>query len=255
MNAYWIAFQTIVVKETMRFVRIWPQTVLPAVVTTTLYFIIFGRLMGERIGPMDQMAYIDFIAPGMILMTVITNSYANVVSSFYSGKFQRHVEELLVAPVPNGVILAGYVCGGILRGLAVGLAVGGVAAWFVDFHPHSPLLVLLVFVLTSAVFATGGFINAVFANSFDDISIVPTFVLTPLTYLGGVFYSIDLLPAVWQKVSLFNPILYMVNAFRYGIYGVSDIAIGWALAIMLGFLASLSAVALYLLHKGIGIKS
>ncbi len=255
MSPYWIAFQTIVVKETMRFVRIWPQTVLPAVVTTTLYFIIFGKLMGERIGPMDRMSYIDFIAPGMILMTVITNSYANVVSSFYSGKFQRHVEELLVAPVPNGVILAGYVGGGIARGLVVGLAVSAVAAFFVDFEIHSYSLVLLVFVLTSAVFATGGFINAVFANSFDDISIIPTFVLTPLTYLGGVFYSIDLLPEFWQRASLLNPILYMVNAFRYGIHGVSDIGIGWAFVIMLGFLLLLTSVALYLLHKGVGIKS
>ncbi len=255
MMRYWTAFYTILVKETMRFIRIWPQTVLPAVVTTTLYFTIFGKLMGERIGDMAHMSYIEFIAPGMILMTVITNSYANVVSSFYSGKFQRHVEELLVSPVPDWVILAGYVGGGVARGLSVGVAVSIVSAFFVDFEVYSFSLGLLVFVMTSAVFATAGFINAVFANSFDDISIVPIFVLTPLTYLGGVFYSIDLLPAFWRQVSLFNPILYMVNAFRYGIYGVSDINILWAFFIMAGFLALLLGAALYLLRKGIGIKS
>jgi ABC-2 type transport system permease protein len=251
---YWTAFRTILTKELLRFLRIWIQTVLPPVITTTLYFIIFGTLIGARIGDMDGIAYIDFIVPGLILMTVITNSYANVVSSFYSSKFQRHVEELLIAPVPNWIIVAGYVGGGVARGVVVGIAVTGVSLLFTDLSIHSYGWTLTVFVLTSVLFALGGFINAIFANSFDDISIVPTFVLTPLTYLGGVFYSIRLLPEFWQQVSLANPVLYMVNAFRYGLLGVSDIPMGLALAIILLFILGLTAVSLYLLQKGVGIK-
>lgn len=251
---YWTAFRTILTKELLRFLRIWIQTVLPPVITTTLYFIIFGTLIGARIGDMDGIAYIDFIVPGLILMTVITNSYANVVSSFYSSKFQRHVEELLIAPVPNWIIVAGYVGGGVARGVVVGIAVTGVSLLFTDLSIHSYGWTLTVFVLTSVLFALGGFINAIFANSFDDISIVPTFVLTPLTYLGGVFYSIRLLPEFWQQVSLANPVLYMVNAFRYGLLGVSDIPMSLALAIILLFILGLTAVSLYLLQKGVGIK-
>jgi len=251
----WVAYRTIVTKEVLRFVRIWLQTVLPSPVTTVLYFVIFGRLIGERIGPMDGLAYIDFIVPGLILMAVITNAYSNVVSSFYSSKFQRYVDELLIAPVPNWVILAGYVSGGVARGLVVGSAVTLVSLFFTDLQVVHPLLTLLVVVLTSVLFALGGLINAVFADSFDDISIVPIFVLTPLTYLGGVFYSITLLSDFWQALSLANPILYMVNAFRYGLLGVSDIDIGVAFAIILGFILVLTTFALYLLRKGIGIKS
>jgi len=251
----WIAYRTIVTKEVLRFMRIWVQTVLPSPVTTVLYFVIFGRLIGERIGPMDGLVYIDFIVPGLILMAVITNAYANVVSSFYSSKFQRYVDELLIAPVPNWVILAGYVSGGVARGLVVGSAVTLVSLFFTDLQVVHPLLTLLVVMLTSMLFALGGLINAVFADSFDDISIVPTFVLTPLTYLGGVFYSIALLSDFWQTLSLANPILYMVNAFRYGLLGVSDIDVGLAFAIILGFILVLTSFALYLLSKGIGIKS
>lgn len=251
---YWIAFLTILTKEVLRFLRIWIQTVLPPVITTTLYFIIFGTLIGSQIGEMDGFAYIDFIVPGLILMSVITNSYANVVSSVYSSKFQRHVEELLIAPVPNWIIVAGYVGGGVARGVVVGVAVTGVSLLFTDLSIHSYGWTLTVFVLTSVLFALGGFINAIFANSFDDISIVPTFVLTPLTYLGGVFYSIRLLPEFWQQVSLANPVLYMVNAFRFGLLGVSDIPMGLALAIILLFIFGLTAVSLYLLKKGVGIK-
>jgi len=251
----WVAYRTIVTKEVLRFMRIWVQTVLPSPVTTVLYFVIFGKLIGERIGPMDGLPYIDFIVPGLILMAVITNAYANVVSSFYSSKFQRYVDELLIAPVPNWVILAGYVSGGVARGLVVGSAVTLVSLLFTDLRVAHPLLTLLVVVLTSMLFALGGLLNAVFADSFDDISIVPTFVLTPLTYLGGVFYSITLLSDLWQTLSLANPILYMVNAFRYGLLGVSDIDIGVAFAIILGFILVLTSFALYLLRKGIGIKS
>ena len=252
---YWVAFSTILVKEIVRFSRIWVQTVLPSAITTALYFVIFGRLIGERIGPMDGFDYLDFIVPGLVLMAVITNAYSNVVSSFYSSKFSRYVEEFLVAPVPNWVILAGFVAGGVARGLVVGVVVTLVALLFADIGIQSYLVTFLVFLLTAVLFALGGFINAVYANSFDDISIIPTFVLTPLTYLGGVFYSIELLPDFWQGLSLVNPVLYMINAFRYGLLGVSDIPLGVAFAIILGFIVMLTAFSLYLLNRGVGIKT
>jgi ABC-2 type transport system permease protein len=251
----WIAYRTIVTKEVLRFIRIWVQTVLPPAITTTLYFIIFGTLIGARIGEMDGYRYIDFIVPGLILMAVITNSYSNVVSSVYSSKFQHHIEELLIAPVPNWIILAGYVSGGVARGVVVGIAVTAVSLFFSDLSIHSYLWTLMVFVLTSILFALGGFINAVYARSFDDISIVPTFILTPLTYLGGVFYSIQMLPEFWQQLSLANPVLYMVNAFRYGLLGVSDISMLPALAIILFFIGGLTLFSLFLLQRGVGIKS
>jgi ABC-2 type transport system permease protein len=251
---YWIAFRTIIEKEIVRFMRIWVQTILPAVVTTTLYFIIFGKLIGARIGEMDGYNYIDFIVPGLILMTVITNSYANVVSSFFSSKMQRHIEELLIAPVPNWITIVGYVGGGVARGIMVGIAVTLVSLFFTDLTIHSYSMTFLVLIFTSILFALAGLINAVFAKTFDDISIVPTFVLTPLTYLGGVFYSIKMLPEFWQQVSLANPILYMVNAFRYGLLGSSDIPIGTAMAIILLFIVVLGTVTHYLLAKGVGIK-
>jgi len=252
---YRVAFATILTKEILRFSRIWIQTLLPSVITTALYFVIFGRLIGERIGPMGGFAYLDFIVPGLVLMSVITNAYSNVVSSFYSSKFSHFIEELLVAPVPNWIILAGYVAGGVARGLAVGLAVTLVALVFTDLQIHSILTSLMIFTLTAILFALGGFINAVYANSFDDISIIPTFVLTPLTYLGGVFYSIDLLPEFWRWLSQANPVLYMVNAFRYGFLGVSDIDLGLALAIILGFIVALTFYSLRLLDRGVGIKT
>jgi ABC-2 type transport system permease protein len=254
-HRYWVAFHTILAKEIMRFSRIWIQTVLPSAITTALYFIIFGQLIGGRIGEMDGFAYVDFIVPGLVLMAVITNAYANVVSSFYSSKFSHYIEEMLIAPVPNWVILAGYVAGGVARGLAVGVAVVLVALFFSDLQVHSYAITFLVFVLTSILFSLGGFINAVYANSFDDISIVPTFVLTPLTYLGGVFYSIDLLPALWQRLSLANPILYMINAFRYGLLGVSDIPLGVAFGIIGLFILLLTLFSLGLLRRGVGLKT
>ena len=252
---YWVAFQTLVTKEVLRFGRIWIQTVLPPAITTALYFIIFGTLIGSKIGEMDGYRYVDFIVPGLILMTVISNSYANVVSSFYQAKFQRFVEEMLVAPIPPWVILMGYVSGGVARGLVVGVLVTGVSMIFSDVHIHSYTVTLGVFLLTSVLFALAGFINAVYAKSFDDISIIPTFVLTPLTYLGGVFYSIKLLPDFWQTVSLANPVLYMVNGFRYGLLGVSDIPLATAFYIILAFIVVLFLFALHLLKKGVGIKS
>jgi len=252
---YWVAFSTLLVKEIVRFSRIWVQTVLPSAISTILYFVIFGRLIGERIGLMGGFSYVDFIVPGLVLMAVITNAYSNVASSFYSSKFSRYVEELLIAPVPNWVILAGFVAGGVARGLMVGIVVTLVALGFSRIEIHSCGITLMVFVLTAVLFALGGFINAVYANSFDDISIVPTFVLTPLTYLGGVFYSIDLLPTFWQDLSFANPVLYMVNAFRFGLLGVSDIPVGVAFALVLGFIAVLTFYSLYLLRRGIGIKT
>ena len=254
LRSQWHAFATLVVKEYNRIVRIWIQTILPPAITMTLYFIIFGSLIGRRIGEMDGFGYMEFIAPGLIMLAVITNSYGNVVSSFFGAKFGRHIEEMLVSPMPNYLILLGHVAGGVVRGLMVGGVVTLVALFFTRLDVQHPWIVLSTVILTAVVFSLGGFINAVFAKKFDDISIVPTFVLTPLTYLGGVFYSISLLPAFWQKVSQANPILYMVNAFRYGVLGSSDIPIGTAYAIILLAIAILYSFSLYLLNKGIGIR-
>lgn len=251
----WVAFSTIVVKEIRRFTRIWAQTLLPPAITMALYFVIFGNLIGSRIGEMGGYDYMNFIVPGLIMMSVITNSYANVVSSFFSMKFQGSIEELLVSPVPNWVVLCGYVAGGVARGVGVGLMVTLLSLFFTDLVIHNILITGSMVILTSIVFSLGGFINAIFATKFDDISIVPTFVLTPLTYLGGVFYSISLLPDFWQAVSQANPILYMVNAFRYGILGVSDIDIRFAFVMVAFFIAVLFSISLYLLSKGKGIRS
>ncbi len=254
LRAQWNAFSTLVIKEYNRIVRIWIQTIVPPAITMTLYFIIFGSLIGKRIGAMDGFDYMQFIAPGLIMLSVITNSYGNVVSSFFGAKFGRHIEEMLVSPMPNYLILWGHVAGGVIRGLFVGGVVTVVALFFTRLEMQHPLIVLTTVVLTAIVFSLGGFINAVFAKKFDDISIVPTFVLTPLTYLGGVFYSISLLPPFWQHVSQANPILYMVNAFRYGVLGTSDIPIGTAYAIIGVAIAILYGVSMYLLNRGIGIR-
>ena len=251
----WIAFWTILVKEVRRFMRIWAQTLLPPAITMALYFVIFGNLIGQRIGEMGGYDYMEFIVPGLIMMSVITNSYSNVVSSFFGLKFQRSIEELLVSPVPNWVVLAGYIAGGVSRGLGVGLIVTLLSLGFTDLEVQHWGITASIVLLTAIVFSLGGFINAIYARSFDDISIVPTFLLTPLTYLGGVFYSISLLPEFWQNVSLANPILYMVNAFRYGILGVSDVAI-WISYSMIGvFIVVLFGYALYLLNTGKGIRA
>ncbi len=249
------AYRTIVRREITRFMRIWPQTILPPAITMALYFIIFGNLIGKRIGTMDGFSYMEFIVPGLIMMAVITSSYANVVSSFFSMKFQRSIEELLVAPVPNFVILAGFVTGGVVRGLIVGGIVTVIALLFTGLSIDNYLITFSVVLMTAILFSLAGMINAVFARNFDDISIIPTFVLAPLTYLGGVFYSIKLLPEFWQHVSLANPILHMVNAFRYGVLGQSDLDISLAFIIILGFIVALTAATLYLLKKGVGIRS
>lgn len=249
-----IAFNTIVRREIRRFTRIWMQTLLPPAITMSLYFIIFGNLIGPRIGEMDGHGYMAFIVPGLIMMSVITNSYGNVVSSFYGTKFQRNIEELLVSPVSINVILLGYVVGGMARGLCVGFIVTCLSLLFTHLQVHSIVVTISVVLLTSMLFSIGGLINAIYANSFDDISIVPTFILTPLTYLGGVFYSITLLPDFWQGVSHLNPILYMVNTFRYGILGTSDINVGVAFGIIIAFVVALYSFAYYLLKIGKGIR-
>ncbi|MGO2161883.1 MAG: ABC transporter permease [Vibrio toranzoniae] len=254
-SLYWTAFCSLLTKEINRFTRIWVQTLVPPAITMTLYFIIFGNLIGARIGEMNGFSYMEYIVPGLIMMSVITNSYSNVASSFFSAKFQKNIEELLVAPVPNYVIIAGFVMGGVVRGLLVGTIVTFVSLFFVDLQvEHWGVIIATVF-LTSVVFALGGLINAVFARTFDDISIIPTFILTPLTYLGGVFYSISLLPEFWQGVSKLNPIVYMVNAFRYGFLGVSDVGIVTSFSVLGGFIIGLYAIAHYLVKKGIGLRS
>jgi ABC-2 type transport system permease protein len=254
-EVFWIAFCTIVRKEVNRFVRIWPQTILPPAVSMTLYFVIFGNLIGSRIGTMGGFTYMDFIAPGLIMMAVMNNAYANVVSSFFGAKFQHHIEEMLVAPIPSWVILAGYVTGGVLRGLAVGVVVTVIAMFFTHLRVHSIMVVAGILFLTTVLFSLGGMVNAIYAKKFDDISIIPTFVLTPLIYLGGVFYSIDLLPPLWNAVTHANPVVYMVDAFRFGLLGVAHTHIGAAFAVITVFVLVLGAYALYLLEKGTGIKS
>ncbi|MGY2575216.1 ABC transporter permease [Vibrio sp. C8] len=252
---YWTAFVSLLSKEVTRFTRIWVQTLVPPVITMCLYFIIFGNLIGSRIGQMNGFSYMEYIIPGLIMMSVITNSYSNVASSFFSAKMQKNIEELLVAPVPNFVIIAGYVMGGVTRGLLVGSLVTFVSLFFVHLNVEHWGVIFLTVFMTSVVFALGGLINAVFAKTFDDISIVPTFVLTPLTYLGGVFYSISLLPEFWQGVSKVNPIFYMVNAFRYGFLGVSDVDIVTSFSVLSVFVVALYCVAHYLVTKGKGLRS
>lgn len=234
--------------------RIWIQTIVPPAITMTLYFVIFGNLIGRRIGTMEGFDYMQYIAPGLIMMSVITNSYGNVVSSFFGAKFARHIEEMLVAPMSYASIIIGHVAGGVLRGMLVGTLVTIIALFFTRLDVAHPFIMISVVLLSSIVFSLAGFINAIFARKFDDISIVPTFVLTPLTYLGGVFYTISMLPPFWQNVSKANPILYMVNAFRYGILGKSDISIGHAYAILLVFIVVLFTTCVLLMRRGVGIR-
>jgi len=250
-----IALKSIMYKEIHRFMRIWVQTLVPPAITISLYFVIFGELIGSRIGQMNGFDYMSFIVPGLIMMSVITNSYSNVASSFFSAKWQRNVAEMLVAPVPNWVIVAGYVGGGMARGILVGCIVTFISLFFTDIQIHNVWVIIATVSLTSATFALGGLINAIFAGSFDDISIIPTFILTPLTYLGGVFYSISLLPEFWQGVSQINPIVYMVNAFRYGFLGISDVSLGLSFAVLGVFIVTLFTIAMTLITKGIGLRS
>jgi ABC-2 type transport system permease protein len=252
MSAFetWIAFQTIVIKEMRRYLRIWPQTLLPPAITMTLYFVIFGALIGSRIGEMGGFSYMQFVVPGLIMMAVVTNSYSNTVSSFFGTKYNHSLEELLVSPTPNWVILAGYVVGSVSRGLLVAVIVTCLSLFFADLHVQHLGMTVLVVLMTAVLFSMFGFINAVYANSFDDISIVPTFVLTPLIYLGGVFYSLDLLPEFWANVSKLNPLVYVVNGFRYGVLGVSDVNVSFSLGMICLFTGVTSVFCLRLLNSG-----
>ena len=251
----WIALGTIARREVHRILRIWSQTLVPPAITMTLYFLIFGGLIGSKIGDMGGYDYMQFIVPGLVMMSVIQNSYGNISSSFFGAKFGRHVEELLVSPMPNWVILWGYVAGAVLRGLLVGVIVLAIAMLFTTVRIPHPLVTVTSVLLGATIFSLAGFVNAVFAKKFDDVAIVPTFILTPLTYLGGVFYSVTLLPGWAQALTHANPIFYMVNAFRYGLLGTSDVPLWVAYGLMLAFVAALSALSLWLLRRGVGLRS
>jgi len=250
----YVAFVTILSKEIRRYMRIWTQTLLPSAITMSLYFVIFGALIGSRIGAMGGFSYMEFVVPGLIMMAIVTNSYSNVVSSFFGSKFNHSVEELLVSPTPNYVILMGYVLGGVSRGIMVAVIVTMVSMFFTKLHIHSYFVVVVIVLMTSTLFALAGFINAVYANSFDDISIVPTFILTPLIYLGGVFYSMDLLPEFWANVSKLNPLVYVVNAFRYGVLGVSDVSLPLAFGMIALFTIAAFSFSMYLLNSGTRLR-
>lgn len=250
-----IALYTIFRKEVGRIIRIWPQTMLPPIITITLYFVIFGNLIGPRIGEMQQVAYIDYIVPGLIMMSIITNAYTNVVSSFFGSKFQKSIEEMLVSPMPNFIMVAGFLSGGIFRGILVGFLVTIVALFFTHITAHHVGVIISMAVLTAVLFSLAGLINGVFARKFDDISLIPTFVLTPLTYLGGIFFSIDLLPGIWQKLALLNPIFYMVNAFRYGMLGITDVSLLQAYTVVIAATIFLYLYVMWLIGRGVGIRN
>ncbi|MGH8126479.1 MAG: ABC transporter permease [Rhodanobacteraceae bacterium] len=255
LRANGVALYTVARREVRRMLRIWTQTLVPPAITMTLYFVIFGKVIGSRVGSMDGFPYMQYIVPGLVMMSIINNCYANITSSFFGSKFGRYVEELLASPMPSWVVLTGYVAGAVLRGLLVGIIVLGIALFFTSLHVAHPLVAITTVILGATIFALAGFINAMFAKRFDDIAIVPTFVLAPLTYLGGVFYSVNMLGSPWREVSLANPILYMVNAFRFGILGVGDVPVWVAYLVMLAFVIGLGAVALWLLHRGVGLRS
>ena len=254
-SLYFTALKSLAVKETNRYLRIWVQTLVPPVITTSLYFIIFGNLIGGRIGEMAGFSYMEFIVPGLIMMSVITNSYSNVSSSFFSQKFQKNIEELLIAPVPTHVIIWGFIIGGLGRSTLAGTMVTLISLFFVPLHVHSWGIVVITLLMTAIVFSLAGLLNGIFAQSFDDVSIVPTFVLQPLTYLGGVFYSISMLPQFWQNVSRVNPIVYMISGFRYGFLGVKDFPILISMTILVLFILVLYSVCWHLIDRGRGLRS
>jgi ABC-2 type transport system permease protein len=257
MNSHqiFIALLAILKKECYRFLRIWPQTLLPSAITTLLYFLIFGKLVGSRIDDINGHTYLEFIAPGLIMMTIITNSYANVSSSFFSSKFQKFIEEMLVSPMPNWMILAGFLTGGCLRGMLCGAIVTAISFLFLPVHFEHPFIAIFAALSCSWMFSAAGFINGLFAKKFDDVSIIPTFVLTPLTYLGGVFYSVNALPEFWRDVSFLNPILYMINIFRYAYVGFTDVSLATAILITISLIFLLTYLSYRYLALGVGLKS
>lgn len=254
-NLYFTALKSLAAKETNRYMRIWVQTLVPPVITTSLYFIIFGKMIGSRIGDMGGFSYMEYIVPGLIMMSVITSSYANVSSSFFSQKFQKNIEEILVAPVPTHIIIWGFLIGGIGRSILVGSLVTIISLFFVPLHVYSWSIGIITFLMTAIVFSLAGLLNGIFAKSYDDVSIVPTFVLQPLTYLGGVFYAISMLPPIWQAISKVNPIVYMISGFRYGFLGVTDVPVMVSMLILVLFIAVLYAICWYLISKGRGLRS
>ena len=254
-NLYFTALKSLAIKETNRYLRIWVQTLVPPVITTSMYFVIFGNLIGGRIGEMDGFSYMEFIVPGLIMMSVITSSYSNVASSFFSQKFQKNIEELLIAPVPTHVIIWGFVIGGLGRSILVGTLVTVISLFFVPLNVYSWVVVVATLLMTGILFSLAGLLNGVFAQSYDDVSIVPTFVLQPLTYLGGVFYAISMLPPFWQTVSKINPIVYMISGFRYGFLGITDVSIISSMTILISFIVVLYTICWQLIERGRGLRS
>lgn len=250
----WVAFKTILIREIRRAFRTWPQSLLPAIVTSTLYFIIFGRVMGQHIGMMHHFSYIQYIAPGLMMMQIISSAYTSSAFGLFMAKFQRQIQELLVSPMSAATLLFGFMAGAVLRGMIIGILVGCIAIFFTHLYFFSALIIISVVICSAALFALAGIINAIYAKNFDDISFVPNFILTPLTYLGGVFYSINLLPPFWQKLSLINPIVYIINVFRYGFLGISDTSIALAFVTIISILIILFIFAYYLINKGVGLR-
>ena len=254
LEKQWISFNTILRKEITRFIRIWPQTILPSIVTVSLYFLIFGAFLGPKIGEVSGFTYMEFVIPGLVMLGVVTNSFSNVASSFFSSKFQKNIEELLISPTPGYVVIAGYAAGGVLRGLIVGTLVAIVAFIFSGISVFSYFIIMAFMAMTAALFSVAGFINGMLAKKFDSITVVPVFVLTPLIYLGGVFYQIDFLPQFWQTVSKINPMFYIISGFRYGFLGISEVNILSSALILLLFTTAFTMLSYYLFKKGYGLR-
>ncbi len=251
----WISFYTIVRKDVVRIMRIWPQTFLPSIITSALYFLIFGAFLGSRIGEVQGVSYILFVVPGLVMLSVVTNSYMNTSFTMFMSKFfARTIDEILVSPTPPWLLVAGYIAGGVVRGVVIGALVLLVSLFFTHLVVHSFWIILLFLILTSVVFSLAGLVNGVYAKSIDGINLVPTFVLTPLVYLGGVFYSTESLPSFWGTVTKFDPIFYIINGFRYGFLGTSDVPILLSVGILVALAVVFLAFNIYLIRTGLGLK-
>ncbi|MBU6490779.1 ABC transporter permease [Patescibacteria group bacterium] len=251
----WISFYTMLRKDVVRMTRIWPQTFLPSVVTSALYFLIFGAFLGSKIGEVHGVPYVMFVVPGLVMLAVVTNAYMNTSFTMFMSKFfARNIDEILVSPTPAWVIVAGYVAGGLVRGIAIGSLVLVVSLFFTNLIVSHALVIVLFLVLTSLVFSLAGFVNGVYAKSIDGINIVPTFVLTPLVYLGGVFYSAQSLPGLWGSLTRFDPVFYIINGFRYGFLGVSDVPIMVSVGVLVALAVLFTAISIYLIKVGLGLR-
>lgn len=249
------SFYTILRKDIVRVFRIWPQTFLPSVVTSVLYFLVFGTVIGGRIGSFEGFPYIQFIVPGLVMLSVVTNSFTNVATTFFQAKFfSRNIDEILASPTPPWILIAGYVAGGMVRGVIVGVLVLLVSLFFAVPPVTHPFIIVLFLLLASMIFALGGLVNGIYAKSFDAITIVPTFVLTPLIYLGGVFYSVTALPPLLRDITLVNPLFYIVNGFRYGFLNISDVSVWVCVGVLVAFAAILIGIAWYMIKIGLGLK-